>query len=68
MTGRPCSVSKAMDQLTERERQEMQSIMENGIASHIIAVWFKQERGIDGVSAAAITSHRRGLCACGEET
>lgn len=61
---RECPVGKAMAQLTERERSEMQTILDNGIASHIIAVWFTDMREIKGITAAAVTSHRRGLCGC----
>lgn len=63
MSGR-CKVGQAMDQLTDREREEMQAILDNGIASHVIAVWFHEMRDIPGITAAAVTSHRRGLCGC----
>lgn len=53
-----------MEQLTDAERREMQTILDNGIASHIIAVWFADMRDIKGITAAAVTSHRRGLCGC----
>jgi len=58
-----CPAAKAMQQLTDRERAEMQSILDNGIASHVIAVWFSTQRNIK-VTAAAVNSHRRGLCGC----
>jgi len=64
VTSGPCSVGKAMQQLTEREREEMRAILANGIASHIIAVWFTDKREIPGITASAVTSHRRGLCGC----
>ncbi len=61
---RECPVGKALAQLTDREQAEMQTILDNGIASHIIAVWFADMRETKGITAAAVTSHRRGLCGC----
>lgn len=58
-----CPVGKAMQQLTDWESAEMQTILDNGIASYVIAVWFSDKRNIK-VTAAAVTSHRRGTCGC----
>jgi hypothetical protein len=58
-----CPVGKALDRLVEREQSEMQVILDNGVASHVIAVWFTDKRNLK-VTAAAVTSHRRGLCGC----
>ena len=58
-----CLVGKAMQQLTEREQSEMQVILDNGVPSHVIAVWFTDKRKLK-LTAAAVTSHRRGSCGC----
>jgi hypothetical protein len=59
-----CSVGDAMQQLTEWEQREMQTILDNGVPSHVIAVWFTDKRGIEGITATAVTNHRRGFCGC----
>jgi hypothetical protein len=64
-TGKKCSVGKAMEQLENWEQTELQVILDNGISSHIIAVWFTDKRGIEGITATAVTTHRRKHCGCG---
>lgn len=59
-----CSVGKALERLEDWEQRELQAIFDNGIASHVIAVWFADKRGIEGVTASAVTAHRRGHCGC----
>lgn len=63
-TDNKCSVGRAMEQLTDKEQSEMGAILDNGIASHIIAVWFTDKRGFKGITTAAVTTHRRGHCGC----
>jgi hypothetical protein len=53
-----------MEQLEVEEQAEMQAILDNGIASHVIAVWFTDMRSISGITAAAVTTHRRKHCGC----
>jgi hypothetical protein len=58
-----CPVGKAMGKLTPGERKDMQSILDNGIPSHVIVVWFDKYRSTR-LSAEGVTRHRRKSCSC----
>lgn len=62
--GDRCAVGKALDQLTEAEREDVQAILDNSVASVIISQWFTKMRGFKGCSTQTVTTHRRGDCGC----
>lgn len=64
---RRCVVGKALGRLAPAERRDMEAILDNGVASHVIALWFEKYRNTK-MSTAAVTSHRRQGCSCYKET
>lgn len=58
-----CPVGEALDKLSTNHQREMTAILENGIASHVIAVWFERYRRVK-ISAESVTRHRKHYCSC----
>jgi hypothetical protein len=59
-----CPVGKALEQLSDKERKDIQAVLDNSVSSAVISRWFTVLRKFKGCTTPKVNDHRGGECGC----